>query len=116
MAVSSTLFVKVHPFKRTKRNNATKGMQKSVKLLVSKVGLNHEFDGPFRSNIGTFLVKYGREVPLPSVLHREGMLPYLMTWQVMLEFASENVVMHVVEEDVRRSRSVYCENCRLAGQ
>lgn len=116
MAVSAALSVKVRPFKQTKRHIAAKGVEKFAKLPERKVGLNEEFDGPFRSNIRLFLMKYGWEVPLPPVLHREVMLPCLMTWRVVLELACMDVVMHVIEEDVRRSRSVYCENCRVAGQ
>lgn len=74
------------------------------------------FDGPFRSNIRSFLSAHA---PLPP-----SALPHLLTWQIAFRIGERDgqdsspetvVVLHVVEEDVSRSRSVYCDQCRVVG-
>ncbi|XP_058770693.1 PHD finger protein At1g33420-like [Vicia villosa] len=74
--------------------------------------------GPFRSNIRSFLTKYAL-LPPPSAL-----FPHLLTWQILFRVGeitegSESgpavVCLDVVEEDVARSRSVYCDQCRVFG-
>lgn len=75
--------------------------------------------GPFRSNIRSFLTKYAL-LPPPSAL-----FPHLLTWQILFRVGeitegSESgpavVCLDVVEEDVARSRSVYCDQCRVFGE
>lgn len=79
--------------------------------------------GPFRSCIRAFLSKHAL-LPPPSSL-----FPHLMTWQILfrvgdLTMADNNgsspapavVCLDVVEEDVSRSRSVYCDQCRVVGE
>ncbi|MCH85124.1 PHD finger protein [Trifolium medium] len=75
---------------------------------------------PFRTNVRSFLTKHAL-LPPPSAL-----FPHLLTWQIMFrvggglnetEDGSEPVVcLDVVEEDVARSRSVYCDQCRVVGE
>ncbi|WJX71677.1 hypothetical protein P8452_55648 [Trifolium repens] len=74
---------------------------------------------PFRTNVRSFLTKHAL-LPPPSAL-----FPHLLTWQIMFrvggglnetEDGSEPVVcLDVVEEDVAKSRSVYCDQCRVVG-
>ncbi|KAK9292110.1 hypothetical protein L1049_020068 [Liquidambar formosana] len=74
--------------------------------------------GPFRSSVRTFLSKHAL-LPPPSSL-----FPHLLTWQMMfrvgdLTDGSDSspavVCLDVVEEDVARSRSIYCDQCRVVG-
>lgn len=74
---------------------------------------------PFRSNVKAFLTRHAL-LPPPSSL-----LPHLVTWQVLfragdspecLDNSSLPVVyLDVIEEEVARSRSVYCDQCRVVG-
>lgn len=74
--------------------------------------------GPFRSNVHSFLTKYAL-LPPPSAL-----FPHLLTWQILFrvgeiteggESGPAVICLDVVEEDVARSRSVYCDQCRVFG-
>ncbi|KAJ1403946.1 Zinc finger, PHD-type [Sesbania bispinosa] len=74
--------------------------------------------GPFRSNVRSFLTKHAL-LPPPSAL-----FPHLLTWQILFrigdltdgpESGPAVVCLDVVEEDVARSRSVYCDQCRVFG-
>ncbi|GKU88884.1 hypothetical protein SLEP1_g3097 [Rubroshorea leprosula] len=77
---------------------------------------------PFRANIKAFLARHAL-VPPPSSL-----FPYLMTWQILFRVGDvvttdaspdsfpTTVCLDVVEEDVARSRSVYCDQCRVVGK
>ncbi|MFQ6645226.1 hypothetical protein Gotur_019401 [Gossypium turneri] len=73
---------------------------------------------PFRANIRSFLTKHALMPPLSSLF------PHMMIWQIVLRFddvtdnldsSSSVVCLDVVEEDVARSRSVYCDQCRVVG-
>ncbi|KAK6940383.1 Zinc finger, PHD-finger, partial [Dillenia turbinata] len=71
---------------------------------------------PFREGVQRFLSKHAG-APLPSSL-----FPKLLIWQIMLNISSsaddlspETVALDVVEEDVTRSRSIYCDHCRVVG-
>lgn len=72
---------------------------------------------PFRAAVGAFLTKHAI-LPPPSSL-----FPHLLTWQILFrigDLAEDDggpavVCLHVVEEDVARSRSVYCDQCRVVG-
>ncbi|OIV90702.1 hypothetical protein TanjilG_15088 [Lupinus angustifolius] len=74
---------------------------------------------PFRTNVRSFLTKHAL-LPPPSAL-----FPHLMTWQILFrigdltdgfpESVPAVVCLDVVEEDVARSRSVYCDQCRVFG-
>ncbi|KAK4741710.1 hypothetical protein SAY87_025298 [Trapa incisa] len=71
--------------------------------------------GPFRTNVRDFISKYALPPP-PSLL-----FPHLMVWQVLfragdLTDSLDSVVyLDIIEEDVARSRSVYCDQCRVVG-
>ncbi|EEF43744.1 PHD finger protein At1g33420 [Ricinus communis] len=74
--------------------------------------------GPFRTNIKSFLMEHAL-FPPPSSL-----FPHLMTWQISfrvgdltdgLDSSPAVVSLDIVEEDVARSRSVYCDQCRVVG-
>ena len=74
---------------------------------------------PFRANVRSFLTKHAL-MPPPSSL-----LPHLMTWQVLFKVgdakegsdsSSAMVCLDVVEENVARSRSIYCDQCRVVGK
>lgn len=74
---------------------------------------------PFRSNVKAFLARHALFPPLSSLL------PHLVTWQVLYRVgdsadsfdnsSSHVVCVDVVEEEVARSRSVYCDQCRVVG-
>ncbi|GMI93140.1 hypothetical protein like AT1G33420 [Hibiscus trionum] len=72
---------------------------------------------PFRANIRSFLSKHALMPPLSSLF------PHVMTWQIVFRIgdATESsdpsavVCLDVVEEDVARSRSIYCDQCRVVG-
>lgn len=76
--------------------------------------------GPFRTTVREFLLRHAL-LPPPSSL-----LPNLLTWQILFRVGERScdgngdgddvtVCMDVVEEDVVRSRSVYCDQCRVVG-
>ncbi|KAA8522643.1 hypothetical protein F0562_012996 [Nyssa sinensis] len=74
--------------------------------------------GPFRTSVRAFLSKHAI-LPPPSSL-----FPHLLTWQILFRVgdltdgpdSSPSVVcLDVVEEDVARSRSIYCDQCRVVG-
>ncbi|KAI3450955.1 hypothetical protein Pfo_007620 [Paulownia fortunei] len=72
---------------------------------------------PFRTAVRAFLTKHAL-LPPPSSL-----FPHLLTWQILFrvgDLAADDggpavVCLDVVEEDVARSRSVYCDQCRVVG-
>ncbi|CAK9319458.1 unnamed protein product [Citrullus colocynthis] len=79
---------------------------------------DHLFTGPFRTNVRTFLSKHAL-LPPPSSL-----FPHLLTWQILFRIGDlvdgpdsqpAIVYLDIVEEDVPRSRSVYCDQCRVVG-
>ncbi|KAF6135264.1 hypothetical protein GIB67_037348 [Kingdonia uniflora] len=76
-------------------------------------------NGPFRDNIQKFLSKYARQ-PTPSSL-----FPHLLVWQIVFRVGDVMdgqdssypaiLALDIVEEDVSRSESVYCDQCRVIG-
>ncbi|KAK1587373.1 hypothetical protein Q3G72_012214 [Acer saccharum] len=75
---------------------------------------------PFRVNVRTFLSQHAMPPPPTSLF------PHLLTWQILFRvgdvmmdgpdsMAPMTVWLDVVEEDVARSRSVYCDQCRVVG-
>lgn len=77
--------------------------------------------GPFRTNVRAFLSRHAIPPP-PSSL-----FPHLLTWQIVFRIsdaaASDGdasppppIYLDIVEEDVARSRSVYCDQCRVVGE
>lgn len=75
---------------------------------------------PFRTSVKSFLAKHAL-LPPPASL-----FPHLLTWQIWFrvgeavveggESSPAAVCLDVVEEDVARSRSVYCDQCRVVGE
>ncbi|KAJ8563148.1 hypothetical protein K7X08_031600 [Anisodus acutangulus] len=74
--------------------------------------------GPFRTTVKAFLSKHAL-LPPPSSL-----FPHLLSWQILFRVgnlmdgddSSPSVVcLDVIEEDVARCRSVYCDQCRVVG-
>ncbi|CAN4112923.1 unnamed protein product [Withania somnifera] len=78
--------------------------------------------GPFRTTVKAFLSKHALLHP-PSTL-----FPHLVTWQILFRFgdltdgggdgddsSTAVVCLDVIEEDVARSRSPYCDQCRVVG-
>lgn len=73
--------------------------------------------GPFRTNVRAFLSMHAL-LPPPSSL-----FPHLLTWQILFRVGDLTesggdsspavVYLDIVEEDVARSRSVYCDHCRV---
>jgi hypothetical protein len=82
--------------------------------------------GTFREAVRGFLARYARLLPLPSIFSPAAAAapPHLLTWRVSLRVGEEGdeeggggaVELNVVEEDVLRSRSVYCDQCRVVGE
>ncbi|XP_030551382.2 PHD finger protein At1g33420-like [Rhodamnia argentea] len=74
---------------------------------------------PFRARVKEFLSRHA-VLPPPSSL-----FPHLTTWQVLFRVGDvvtggpdpspAVVCLDVVEEEVSRSRSVYCDQCRVVG-
>ncbi|KAJ4839485.1 hypothetical protein Tsubulata_030722 [Turnera subulata] len=75
---------------------------------------------PFRSRVRSFLSKHAN-MPPPSSL-----FPHLLTFQISFRVGDVSeptigdpgpsvVCLDIVEEDVARSRSVYCDQCRVVG-
>ncbi|KAG0500950.1 hypothetical protein HPP92_001022 [Vanilla planifolia] len=98
-------------------------------------GASEDLDGPFRSNVQVFLSRHARLLPPPSILPS---LPppasgHLLTWRLGFGVGDSvagdgddslspsrsdtapTVELDVVEEDVPRSKSVYCDQCRVGG-
>ncbi|KAL6552258.1 hypothetical protein OROGR_008412 [Orobanche gracilis] len=72
---------------------------------------------PFRTAVRAFLTKHAL-LPPPSSL-----FPHLLTWQILFRVGDltgddggpATACLDIVEEDVARSRSVYCDQCRVVG-
>lgn len=83
--------------------------------------------GTFREAVRGLLAKHARLLPLPSIFSPSAAAapPHLLIWRVSLrvgeaeageEDSGGRVELNVVEEDVLRSRSVYCDQCRVVGE
>ena len=82
--------------------------------------------GTFREAVRGFLAKHARLLPLPSIFSPAAAAapPHLLIWRVSLrvgeageeETGGGRVELNVIEEDVLRSRSVYCDQCRVVGE
>ena len=104
------------PMKRMKRR-VTADLYDFLTFPSSASGSS--VDTPFRANIRSFLTKHAH-MPPPSSL-----FPHLLTWQILFrvgdatdgsDSSSAMVCVDVVEEDVARSRSIYCDQCRVVGK
>ena len=112
-------FSEIRPWKRAKRRGTTSDLCDFLSFPF--VAGDGDGDGdcfagePFWSAVQSFLKKYGRLRFPPSLL------PSLVTWQILLRVGDQAdgggvVSLDVVEEDVARSRSVYCDQCRVVGE
>ncbi|KAJ8478580.1 hypothetical protein OPV22_022307 [Ensete ventricosum] len=63
--------------------------------------------GPFRHCVRYFIARRARVAP-PA-------LPRLRTWRMASRVGDTAVDLDVVEEDVARSRRIYCDHCRIVG-
>ncbi|XP_072999032.1 PHD finger protein At1g33420-like isoform X1 [Typha latifolia] len=88
------------------------------------IGAGGGFDGPFRSNVREFLSRHARLLPPPLILSPPAAAapPHIMIWRLTFrvgeaesEEAGTAVELNVVEEDVPRSKSIYCDQCRVVG-
>lgn len=107
-------------------------------LLTFPAGAGIGYDGPFRTNVRSFLSRHAR-LPPPSSVLSPAAAPHLLTWRVSFRIGGPKtaeepgeedtdrkvdddspsafvVDLDVVEEDVARSRSVYCDQCRVVGE
>ncbi|KAI4351920.1 hypothetical protein L6164_006219 [Bauhinia variegata] len=106
------------PLKRMKRRITSDYHDFLTFPPASLTGAEDFSGGPFRTKVRSFLSKYAL-LPPPSAL-----FPHLLTWQIPFrvgdltdgpESIPATVCLDVVEEDVARSRSVYCDQCRVVG-
>lgn len=106
----------IRPFKRAKRRSTS-----DLCDFLSFPSVSGDGDGdcfaeqPFWSAVQSFLKQYGHSRFPPSLF------PSLVTWQILLRVGDPAdgagvVSLDVVEEDVARSRSVYCDQCRVVGE
>ncbi|KAG5247578.1 PHD finger protein [Salix suchowensis] len=113
------MVVNGRPIKRMKRR-VTADLYNFLTFPASSSSSPPPPDGPFRANVRSFLTEHALLSP-PSSL-----FPHLLTWQISFrvgdlvecgggEAGPEVVSLDVVEEDVARSRSVYCDQCRVVG-
>ncbi|RWV77208.1 hypothetical protein GW17_00062001 [Ensete ventricosum] len=120
------MVVNERPLKRAKRR-VTADLCDFLTFPDDGAGL----DGPFRANIRAFLARHGRPsapppsppaiLPHPSAAGGDG--PRLLTWRVAFRVGggcagycdgqAAEVELDVVEEDVPRSKSIYCDQCRV---
>lgn len=102
------------PSKRAKRITADLHDFLTFPAAVADYG-----DGSFRCNVRRFLTRQAREAFTPSLF------PCLVSWQILFRIGDAIidavdspppvVALDVVEEDVTRSRSVHCDQCRVVG-
>ncbi|CAL9185402.1 PHD finger protein At1g33420-like [Musa acuminata AAA Group] len=122
------MVVNERPLKRAKRR-VTADLCDFLTFPDDGAGL----DGPFRANIRAFLARHGRPAapppPPPAILPHpsaaDGDGPRLLTWRVAFRVGggcagycdgqAAEVALDVVEEDVPRSKSIYCDQCRVVG-
>ncbi|KAK1310935.1 PHD finger protein [Acorus calamus] len=85
--------------------------------------------GTFRSNVRLFVSRYGRLLPASPILSGPDAFAdlgstHLQTWRISFRIGEDDpdesvkaatVELEVVEEDVARSRSTYCDQCRVVG-
>lgn len=113
------MVVNGRPLKRMKRR-VTADLHDFLNFPSSSsvAGKDGVSDGPFRTRVSDFLAKHAL-LPPPSSL-----FPHLLTWQMLFRVGDATdgpdsipdlVCLDVVEEDVARSRNVYCDQCRVVG-
>ncbi|KAJ8765351.1 hypothetical protein K2173_012048 [Erythroxylum novogranatense] len=101
------MVVNARPIKRMKRR-----VTADLQDFVSFPSPDDCPRAPFRTNIKSFLNEHALCPPPASLI------PHLLTWQMSFrvgDLANAVVSLDVVEEDVARSRSIYCNQCRVVG-
>lgn len=102
------------PYKRLKRR-VTADLADFLSFNSASAAAAGELsEGPFRSRVAEFLSTRARATFPPSPFSS------LAAWRVLfrvgdLDSSKVVVPLDVVEEDVTRSRSVYCDQCRVVG-
>ncbi|KAF8412025.1 hypothetical protein HHK36_004585 [Tetracentron sinense] len=111
------MVVNGRPLKRMKRR-ITADLYDFLTFPTAGDMFSSRLDGPFRSNVRSFLSKHARLPPPHSLF------PHLLTWQILFRIGDLTegpdstpavVALDIVEEDVVSSRSVYCNQCRVVG-
>ncbi|XP_078441648.1 RING/FYVE/PHD zinc finger superfamily protein [Wolffia australiana] len=118
------MVVNARPLKRTKKR-VTADLH-DFRTFPPPAAAAAESD-PFRAAVRRFLSRYAR-LPPPSSVLSPAAAPHLLTWRVSFRVDSPPrkpdpaspsspfvLDLDVVEEDVARSRSVYCDHCRVVG-
>lgn len=113
------MVVNGRPLKRMKRR-VTVDLKDFLTFPVISDEFTGHFDGPFRSNIRSFLKKHAQLSPPDSLF------PHLLIWQIVFRIGDliespdsspAVITLDIVEEDVTRSRrSVYCDQCKVIGE
>ncbi|OWM65707.1 hypothetical protein CDL15_Pgr015131 [Punica granatum] len=98
------------PLKRMKRR-VTADLYDFLNFTVEA---NEPSGDPFRLRISSFLSRHARLTFAPSLFSS------IVAWQILfrigdLDSSTAVVALDIVEEDVTRSRSVYCDQCRVVG-
>lgn len=62
----------------------------------------------FRRCVRSLIARHARVAPMPG-------LPQLRTWRIAFRIGAA-VDLEVVEEDVAKSRRIYCDHCRIVGE
>ncbi|MED6141220.1 hypothetical protein PIB30_101109 [Stylosanthes scabra] len=109
------------PLKRMKRR-VTADFYDFLSFPSPSLAAQEGFAGAsFRSAVRSLLTKHAL-LPPPTAL-----FPHLLTWQILFRVGdvcgeggaeaggAAAVCVDIVEEDVARSRSVYCDQCRVFG-
>ncbi|KAH9287631.1 hypothetical protein KI387_031748, partial [Taxus chinensis] len=106
------------PMKRVKRVVADSESDCDYCYPFHQFGDGACYEGPFRSNIRSFLETYA-EGPLPLKISSP---PFVQRWRLGLRLEDENIciILNVAEESVPATEhshpsSVHCSHCRLAG-
>lgn len=114
------MVVNGRPLKRMRRVTADLNDFLTFPAAVDVSPVSGSAVGPFRTCVKAFLSQQALLSP-PSTL-----FPHLVTWQILFRVGDltfvdskgsspEVVCLDIVEEDVARSRSIYCDQCRVVG-
>lgn len=111
------MVVNGRPMKRAVKRRVTADLSDFLTFPTATERASPAYGAPFRAAVRELLTKNAL-LPPPSSL-----FPHLMTWQVLFrvgDLVADDgwpavVRLDVVEEDVARSRSVYCDQCRVVG-
>lgn len=115
---SDTMALNGRPLKRMKRRvTADQYDFLTFPAAGEDISAAGSLDEPFRSSVRLFLSRHALEI--------QSLVPHLLTWQIEFRIGEMDgrdsspetrAILHVVEEDVARSSSVYCNQCRVVGE